>query len=122
MIYTSNFAKASYLDKNEYDLYSIALYKPKFVNYYYKTIPMLAPEKDLLSDYKKGIVTDEEYIKRYTEMIERKGFDKIRKFLIELENGNDKTVLLLCYCGKGKFCHRHILQSLFSDLIKGELN
>lgn len=64
----------------------------------------LNPPENLLFDYKNGRCTDEEYIERYT--------NNILNNLNPLDIYNKlKGKVMLCYCGKDKFCHRHIVMN-----------
>lgn len=97
MIYTSYFASRKYDPEKSA---SIARWSPK--GYHGKTIPALFPPKPLLTDYKNGHVTEEEYRKIYKEQV-----------LDKLDAGKTATTLdgltLLCYEKSDHFCHRHII-------------
>lgn len=121
MIYTSNFYKAKFLNSNKYDFYSIARYDSKYIKFEYKKILLLAPTSEILFDYKENRISEKEYTDRYIKLLESRGLDRIKEHLVILQRNTNKEILLLCHCGKDKFCHRHILTSIFSDIIEGEL-
>jgi len=95
---TSYFAKS----KNNPNAVAITSGKPKwFKGKYY---PLLGPPMQLVKDLKSGKINEQEYTKLYLECIKKRNFvpTKVLKDL-----GND--AILLCYEGKDKFCHRHIV-------------
>lgn len=77
------------------------------VNFYFQE---LAPSSELLSAYKSGVCTDEQYVARYTR--ETLSNLSITNFLEKLRNiDRDGNFVLLCYEKSGSFCHRNILAS-----------
>lgn len=71
----------------------------------------LAPKNWFLWEYKKGKITEEKYIELYYEQVLNKlDAKKVYHDLIELA-GED--AVLVCWCGKDKFCHRHIISEWF---------
>lgn len=97
MIYTSNFANIKKLNID--DCVSIAMGTPTwFKGVIFKE---LQPTWDMVMGHKSGSMTDEEYIIEY---------DKILKNLDpkEISEKLDNKILL-CWCGKGKFCHRNLV-------------
>lgn len=68
----------------------------------------VAPDwEGLLKPYKEGLISDFEYTRRYLAYLDgnrEKITEEFRQ--ITAEHG---TVVLLCWCGKGRFCHRRIL-------------
>ena len=79
----------------------------------------LNPPQQLLYDYKNGLCTEEEYTERYIE--------NVLNNLNPLDIYNKlKGKVILCYCGKDSFCHRHIVmkwleQNLGKEIIGEEL-
>jgi uncharacterized protein YeaO (DUF488 family) len=68
-----------------------------------------APTWDMVSGSKSGKMTKEEYTRRYTELM---GLSyRNMKASWERLLSSDR-VTLLCYCNKGKFCHRKLLAEL----------
>jgi hypothetical protein len=60
----------------------------------------LAPSRELVTDLKAGM-TEAEYIRRFWEELDPV-WDKA---VAQIEPGD----CLLCFCGKGKFCHRYLV-------------
>ena len=113
---TSYFANFKKLDKEDYVGVSIALYTPDNIMV---RILDFAPSKNLLMRYKQGLVNEEQYTKEYTEQLDELFDDGSMvnhiSFLKRLEKSEQKEVVLLCYEGKGKFCHRHILADFLKE-------
>ncbi len=101
---TSNF---SIMGKNPLAI-SIALYDPYF--YTGRRCPELAPTRTLLSEYKLGTVSEEEYIKIYTAEI----LDKLDPVKLYWELGPDTILLCHCSAKPGVFCHRHLVAEWFN--------
>lgn len=68
------------------------------------SMPALAPEWELVSDWKNHRITWDEYKERYISMLERRGIGYALKMLDQFEK-----VILLCYEKTGDNCHRHLL-------------
>ena len=94
---TSYFAKS----KNNPNAVVITSGKPRW--YKGKWYAKLAPPKELVISYKKGEINEEQYTEIYLKCIKDRNLTP-QEVLNDL--GND--AILLCYEGKGKFCHRHI--------------
>ena len=113
---TSYFANFRKLDKNKYIAVSIARITP--VGFDIK-VEEFAPEKSTLFNYKNGKINEEQYTKEYTEQLDELFDDGIMvntlSRLNSLEKRYNKEVVLLCYEGKEKFCHRHILSKYIND-------
>lgn len=79
----------------------------------------LNPSQQLLFDFKNSLCTEEEYIDRYkTDILNKLNAVEIYNKL--------KGKVILCYCGKNSFCHRHIVldwlkQELGEECIGGEI-
>ncbi len=69
----------------------------------------LAPIWDTMTGpWREGKIDNDEYTRRYLEKIED-NTETIKKKISDLEKDNPgKDVILLCWCGPGKFCHRHL--------------
>lgn len=106
MYYTSYFAKMKMLN-GKYTLASITAKKPKFCNSSVLDWSFLGPSSSLLNAYKAGEVSEEEYTRIYIDDLS-KMWSKISDFIIE---NKDKNIVMLCYEGPGKFCHRHLLSN-----------
>ena len=113
---TSYFANFKKLDRSKYIGVSIALYTPDSIFHH---ILDFAPSKSLLMRYKQGLVNEEQYTKEYTEQLDELFDDgsmvNTLSYLNNLEKGFNKEIILLCYEGKGKFCHRHILSKYIKE-------
>lgn len=113
---TSYFANFRKLDKNKYIAVSITRITP--VGFDIK-VEEFAPEKSTLFNYKNGKINEEQYTKEYTEQLDELFDDGIMvntlSRLNDLEKRYNKEVVLLCYEGKEKFCHRHILSKYIND-------
>ena len=107
MYYTSYFAKIRNLNNKEnYKFATITSSKPTFCNSLFLDWSFLGPSKELLKDYKAGNISKEQYTKIYLENLNNIWLD-IENFITD---NKDKNIVLLCYEGPGKFCHRHLLR------------
>lgn len=97
-LYTSYFSHCSYGPK------TVAICRRVPDWYTGRRCMLLAPSYELLWNYKNGWVTEDEYREEYLNYLDSIGIDRA---LSELKDGD----ILLCWEGKGKFCHRHILAS-----------
>lgn len=109
MIYTSYFSNIKNLDKDK--CVSIAIGTPKWFNG--KIIKELQPTWDMVMDHKSGKISDDDYINRYINILSKINIDKFLK-------DYDDTILL-CWCGKNKFCHRHILAEWINKYKKNSI-
>ena len=113
-IYTSYYAKASALDPKQYTFLQISNSIPKWWDAPINKITELIPSWTLVSDYKAGKVSEEEYEKTYLRELSKRTYKldllmaKIRKQLTA------KNVILLCY-EKDGFCHRHIASRYLTE-------
>ena len=78
--------------------------------YLVPTIEELYPTWDIINEYKNS-GDEERFIRRYkSEILSNTSIDavmsKIRRICAQQHSYN---VLLLCYEGKGKFCHRQVV-------------
>ena len=107
MLVTSYFAKVKELTAQGYVIINIARGCPKegdFIRY-----PKLQPTQALLSEYKAGNITDEQYTKIYQRTIlARLSAYQTCKDLLALSNNNNK-IALCCFESSEKFCHRHVI-------------
>lgn len=68
------------------------------------------PSYDLLCDYKSRVISKAEYIYRFKKELLQIPQDKLKCIINKLKSYEGKAdVILLCYEGKDKFCHRHIV-------------
>ena len=104
-IYTGYFAKVKHYEMLGYTPVAIVASKPKWFEGLYE--PLLAPCWALVSDYKLGLITEEDYIRRYTSYLDTLDIPSI---LNKYSN-----CVLCCYEKFGDFCHRHILANYLRD-------
>ena len=104
---TGYFARAKKYREKGYSVFSIALFAPKG----FESISCFAPNEKLLSDYKKGVIGEDEYIRRYYEENLEKidPFDMVNKLLAY------NNPVVLCYEKPFSFCHRHIISDWLSS-------
>lgn len=63
----------------------------------------LAPTWTIVKAVKEGRITSEKYTELYLKLLENRG-----KTPQQVVNGLVDKSILLCYCGRDSFCHRHI--------------
>jgi len=83
---------------------------------------IFAPTWNIVSKFKKGLMTKEEYTKEYYNLM-RKSYKENRNRWDELLNQDE--VVLVCFCRAENFCHRYILAEILVKLgaeYKGEIN
>ena len=73
-----------------------------------------APDYGLVMEYKKGLVSEEEYTKLY---IERLKYIQDRMDADWEELKRSKKIAFACYCKAGDFCHRHIFKQCAEDYL-----
>lgn len=66
----------------------------------------LAPTWDIVLGHKKGKITDEEYTKQYLRMLDHSLQTHPEQWISLLRR---RKVVLVCFCGRECFCHRHVL-------------
>ena len=74
---------------------------------------VFAPSWQIVMDFKKDIITWEEYEQKYKQMM-RNSYRHHRKVWDEVMSRDE--VILICYCPSSQFCHRRILHSIFITL------
>ena len=100
MIYTSYFAKMKSMREQEKEkCIAVSVSKPKGIEI--ETYTDLVPIYYLVRDKKLGAISEEDYTKIYNEHLDKLDVHKVAK---ELDGK-----ILLCWCGKDKFCHRHLI-------------
>lgn len=95
-LHTSYFAK----NANNPNAVSISVSVPDW--YHGRQNRLVAPGWSLVSSYKDGKVTEEEYTEAYRAMLDKLGE---RLILASLKDGD----VLLCWEKPTDFCHRHVL-------------
>jgi len=104
MIYTSNFSNVKNLNKN--DCVSIAIGTP--IWFRGEIFKELQPTWNIVTNYKKGFITDEEYTNIYCDIVLNKLNPK--DVIEKLDNK-----ILLCWCKKNKFCHRKLVSNWLNN-------
>lgn len=65
------------------------------------------PSMKLVMDHKKGYIDDDMYLYFYEKHV-RDEINKNREALIDyIDAIKEDTIVLSCFCGSEKFCHRH---------------
>ena len=90
------------------DYYKVAISLTAPTGEYDSHAVKLAPTQDMLWYYKNNFISEAEYTRMYKEILDKLKSDGALSGFVEDFKEHDK-VLLLCYEGKYKFCHRHIL-------------
>ena len=90
------------------DDYKVAISLTAPIGEYDSHAVKLAPTQDMLWYYKNSFISEAEYTRMYKEILDKLKSDGALSGFVEDFKEHDK-VLLVCYEGKYKFCHRHIL-------------
>ena len=69
----------------------------------------------LLDDYKRGAITEERYAEIYTNQLELLKENEVDIMVVLEKQMQGIDTILLCYEGKDKFCHRHLLAEWLND-------
>ena len=72
-----------------------------------------APTWQMVSDHKNKYISDEVYTEFYMDKMRRLWKSSREDFDMLLA---ESSVVLVCFCPAGKFCHRHLLASIFEKL------
>lgn len=103
MIYTACFRRV----KEVLNPISIAGLTPSWVGNIPK-FKKLAPSKQLVMDYKNGLISEGEYIINYYNSVLSK-WPTANELVKELIKTFGDTMTLLCYEEYPGFCHRHVV-------------
>lgn len=107
MIYTGTYRDGEKLGNGAFYKLRISVTQPKWANTD-GAVPALFPDADLLWGFKQGSVTMEQYTQRYLAALDARR-DQVKA---QVENARrlagGRPLILLCWCGKGKFCHRRL--------------
>ncbi|MGG4386522.1 DUF488 family protein [Priestia megaterium] len=74
---------------------------------------LFAPTWDIVMGIKNKKITEEEYRKKYLNLLRQSYISKKDQWKKLL---NKKSVTFVCFCKKGDFCHRLILAEVFQRL------
>lgn len=104
-LYTGYFAKLNkYLELGLYPI-SISYTTPYGIRA--DQYSLLAPKKYILSGYKSGQLTKEDYRIEYQIQLDNLNVDTVVNDLLNMSQGS--IPILLCYEKPFDFCHRHIV-------------
>lgn len=107
-ILTGYFAKTKQYTEDGFLPISIARFTPKWFEGL--KISALAPSIQLLDDYKKGIINDNQYTTRYQNELTPdtvlQALNTAKQYAL---NNNAKGVVFMCFEKPTDFCHRHLL-------------
>lgn len=116
-IRTGYFAKLKKYKELGYVPIGIVRFKPKW--YLYKNKETFAPSIQLLSSFKDGKITSEEFSNLYIEELENKnGVLKFKEMIRLYKTLGVEKIVLLCFEKQGDTCHRHVL----AEYLNKELN
>ncbi len=73
----------------------------------------LAPNFKLINSLKKKLISEESFLKSYMEQLSELNPKTVFEHL-NLVTGDFEPVMM-CHCGKTKFCHRHIAAQWLQD-------
>lgn len=97
----------SYYQKSGNNLDSISISNSTPPNFKGTKCKVLIPNWDIVSAYKKKLITKEQYTEIYLECL---NLLDVHKLYNELDNK-----ILLCWEKPTDFCHRHIVSKWFND-------
>ena len=103
-LYTGYFANVKKYEKMGYTPVSVAGITPDFFKG--EKWVDFAPRKTFFSEWKKGLITNEEYMRQYLKYlrnIPKEDIEEVR----EMTKYN--KFVMCCYEKTGDFCHRHYL-------------
>lgn len=109
-IYTSYYRK---IDKvgSEFALIQVSNSKPVWFVWNVSKLPEVYPDWSNVQAFKYGVMTEDEFEKAYRDKLAQLDRNTILSKIETIANkdGFERDVVLLCWEGTGKFCHRHIL-------------
>ena len=76
---------------------------------YHEWLRDATPSKDLLAQYKAGLLTNDEFASKYKVEMES-AIEVVASLRLMHKMGS--TITLLCYEREGEFCHRHVLKEI----------
>lgn len=106
MIYTGYYAKLKVYKEAGLTPIAVSGKRPDFYEGLY--YPDFAPRFEVFQQWKKGEITNEQYMQKYRFHLDTLDNNELKKdFQLYNVEGND--CVLLCYEKTGDFCHRHVL-------------
>lgn len=107
-IFTSCYANVHKFDRSRYTLVRVSASKPQWLNdVFIPDVPVLFPHWDLINAWKRGEISWDEYTERYYHQLNMVNPADVYNQLETISKGKD--VILLCWEGYGKECHRHLI-------------
>lgn len=79
---------------------------------------IISPDKKTLWDHKYGFIDDKEYTKQYLAKLnanKEQVLAEMKQILANATLAKEDKVILLCWEGKSKFCHRHIFARWYKE-------
>lgn len=80
------------------------------LDYFDVWLPILAPSRDLLSQYKNSGMTDQTFFRRYRSEMKATDPRQVIRLLAEL--ARNTPISICCYCEDESRCHRTVLAEL----------
>lgn len=111
-ILTSNFASWRKFT-NLMQLVVISQTRPNWFKLQHSDWSDVKPDMSLVLDYKAGRCTDGQYKQQYLAQL-RHRHAAIKEMVLWMQS-QPMPIVLLCHCGKGKFCHRRILAEYIKE-------
>ena len=113
-IWTGYYAQMKKYVQSDLVPVSIAYLTP--VWYMGETCFELAPSRKLLTGYKAGKVTQEEYAEQYKDFLKTVKWGEVIEKLFSISDKHDgKDLVLCCYEKPSDFCHRHLLAEYLTE-------
>ena len=104
-VFTSYYARVRSIKKENSVFISISRYNPSWFTEELQQLLSLAPSSNLLTRYKNGLVTKEQYTEEYNSQLNSIDLSTLAK---KLSVDKDVSVFFLCYEKPTDFCHRHL--------------
>lgn len=78
----------------------------------------ISPNKSTLWNHKNRMINDAQYTKEYLAKLnahKEEILNEMEQIISNADNTNENRVILLCWEGKSKFCHRHIFARWYKE-------
>lgn len=78
----------------------------------------ISPNKSTLWNHKNRMINDAQYTKEYLAKLnanKEEILNEMEQIISNANNANENRVILLCWEGKSKFCHRHIFARWYKE-------